>query len=57
MDGYQDFYMDNMVTDAKLSVDYGYRTVFWGMEDITSRRERKFTISTQAKLSYRKAGV
>jgi hypothetical protein len=57
MDDYKDFYMDNMVTDVKLSVDYGYRTVFLGMEALTSRMEREFTISTQTKLSYRKAGA
>jgi hypothetical protein len=57
MDDYKDFYMDNMVTDAKLSVDYGYRTVFLGMEALTSRMEREFTISTQTELSYRKAGA
>jgi hypothetical protein len=57
MEGYENFSMDNMVTDATLAVDYRYRTIFFGMDELTSRMERMFTISTQAELSYRKEGA
>jgi hypothetical protein len=57
MDGYEDFYMDNMVTDAQMSEDYSYKTIFLGMESLTSSMKRSFSVSTQADFSYRKAGV
>jgi hypothetical protein len=57
MDGYEDFYMDNMVTDAKMSADYSYKTIFLGMESLTRSMKRSFSVSTQADFSYRKAGV
>jgi hypothetical protein len=57
MEGYEDFYMDNMVTDAQLSADYSYKTIFLGMETLTRRMKRSLTVSTQADFSYRKAGV
>jgi hypothetical protein len=57
MEGYEDFYMDNMVTDAQLSADYSYKTIFLGMEALTKRMKRSLTVSTQADFSYRKAGV
>jgi hypothetical protein len=57
MDGYEDFYMDNMVTDAQMSADYSYKTIFLGMESLTSSMKRSFSVSTQADFSYRKAGV
>jgi hypothetical protein len=57
MDRYEDFYMDNMVTDAELSVAYRYKTIFFGIESLTERMESTFTVPTQAELSYRKAGV
>jgi hypothetical protein len=57
MEGYGEFFMDNMVTDAKLSVDYCYRSIFFGMEELTDRMQRKFDISAQARMSYRKEGA
>jgi hypothetical protein len=57
MEGYGEFFMDNMVTDAKLSVDYCYRSIFFGMDELTEHMQRAFNISTQAKMSYRKEGA
>jgi hypothetical protein len=57
MEGYGEFFMDNMVTDAELSVDYCYRSIFFGMEELTDRMQRKFDISAQARMSYRKEGA
>jgi hypothetical protein len=57
MEGYEDFFMDNMVTDAKMSVDYCYRSIFFGMDGLTDRMQRVFNITAQAGMSYRKEGA
>ena len=55
--GYENFQIDHMVTGAQLSVDYKCKTIFLGMENMTSRMKSSFYISTRADYSYRKAGA
>lgn len=56
-EGNEDFCMDHMVTDAILSIDYRYQTIFLGMDELTSRMKSSLVLYTQKEFSYRKAGV
>ncbi len=56
-DGNDSFRMDHMVIDAKLDMQYGYHTIFFGMESLTMGKDRYFSITDSAEYSYRKAGA
>ncbi len=56
-EGYENFFMDHMIVEAEVVMNYQYQSIFLGMEPLTDSINEGIGIPCSYKYSYRKAGA